>query len=238
MVPARDRPRGLCRRVDGRRGFAVSDIAWQRIDWIPCLCDEVSTLNLLYDNEADAIEVRISELLVATPEGGDALISGAVSEVLKLLREHLKMDVIFISEFVDNRRVFRRVEAAPGQRVIDAGQSDPLEESFCQRVVDGRLPRLVTDVGQLPGAQDLPTTPFQVGAHLSTPVILNDGRVYGTLCCFSFAPNEALTQRDLRKLEMSAQLTARRIDEQHARERERATAAWALEPQADPLRRP
>ena len=195
-------------------------------------------MNLFHEDESDAVIVRISELLVATPEGGDALISSSVSQVLKLLREHLKMDVIFISEFVDNRRVFRRVEAAPGQRVIDAGQSDPLEESFCQRVVDGRMPRLVTDVGRLFGAQDLPATPFQVGAHLSTPVILNDGRVYGTLCCFSFAPNEALTQRDLRKLEMSAQLTARRIDEQHARERERATAAWALEPQAAPLRRP
>lgn len=194
-------------------------------------------MNLFHDNEADAIEVRISELLVATPEGGDTLISSAVSEVLKLLREHLKMDVVFVSEFVNDRRVFRRVEAAPGQRVIDAGQSDPLEESFCQRVVDGRMPRLVTDVARLPGVQALPSTPFTVGAHLSTPVILNDGRVYGTLCCFSFAPNDALTERDLRKLEMSAQLTARRIDEQHARETERATADWALEPQADPPRR-
>ncbi|RYH70938.1 MAG: histidine kinase, partial [Alcaligenaceae bacterium] len=71
-------------------------------------------MNLFHEDESDAVIVRISELLVATPEGGDALISSSVSQVLKLLREHLKMDVIFISEFVDNRRVFRRVEAAPG----------------------------------------------------------------------------------------------------------------------------
>jgi hypothetical protein len=60
--------------------------------------------------------------------------------------------------------------------------------------------------------------------------VLNDGRVYGTLCCFSYAVNDELTQRDLRKLEMSAQLTARRIDEVRAREADMAMAGWALEP--------
>ncbi|RYF69948.1 MAG: GAF domain-containing protein [Comamonadaceae bacterium] len=194
-------------------------------------------MNLLQDDEADAVEVRISELLVATPDGSDALISGAVPEVLKLLREHLKMDVVFVSEFVDQRRVFRRVEAAPGHSVIEAGQSDPLEETFCQRIVDGRLPRLVPNMSALAGRADVPTTAMPIGAFLSTPVILNDGRVYGTLCCFSSAPSEALTLRDLKKLEMSAQLTARRIDGQRAREADRATANWSLEPLADPPKR-
>lgn len=165
------------------------------------------------DYAPDAFEVRVSELLVATPEGGDALIDGAVPEVLRLLREHLKMDVVFVSEFVDGRRVYRRVEADPGKRVIEAGQSDPLERTFCLRAVDGRLPPMVKDFARDPATAHLPKAPFPIGSYLSVPVVLNDGRVYGTLCCFSFAPNEELTQRDLRKLEMSAQLTARRIDE-------------------------
>ena len=80
------------------------------------------------------------------------------------------------------------------------------------------------------GAKDLPKVPFPLGSFLSVPVVLNDGRVYGTLCCFSHAVNDELTQRDLRKLEMSAQLTARRIDEVRAREADTAMASWALEP--------
>ncbi|MEJ8854114.1 GAF domain-containing protein [Variovorax robiniae] len=183
------------------------------------------------------LEVRISELLVATPEGGDDLISDVVPDVLRLLREHLKMDVVFVSEFVDNRRVFRRVETAPGKRPIEVGQSDPLEESFCQRVIDGRLPRMVSNTADYVVSAGLPETPFPVGAHLSTPVILNDGRVYGTLCCFSFAPNDELTQRDLKKLEMSAQLAARRIDQENARAAEKAMANWSLEPQQELARR-
>lgn len=165
------------------------------------------------DYGPDAFEVRVSELLVATPEGGDALIDGVVPEVLRLLREHLQMDVVFVSEFVDGQRVFRHVEAARDKRVFEAGQSHPLELTFCQRVVDGRLPPMVTDFATHPATSVLPKTPFPIGCYLSVPVVLTDGRVYGTLCSFSFAPNEALTQRDLRKLEMSAQLTARRIED-------------------------
>jgi GAF domain-containing protein len=76
----------------------------------------------------------------------------------------------------------------------------------------------------------LPKVPFQLGSFMSVPVVLSDGRIYGTLCCFSFAVNEELTQRDLKKLEMSAQLTARRIDEVRAREADMAMANWSLEP--------
>lgn len=193
----------------------------------------------LYDwgYQPDDLEVQITELLVATADGGDALIDTQVVEVLRLLRQHLKMDVIFISEFVDGQRVFRRVESRTDRHYIDEGQGDPLEQSFCQRVVDGRLPSLVHDVPALPHFGELPATPFRVGAHLSTPIVLNDGRVYGTLCCFSEAANPALTQQDLRKLELSARLTAQKIDEHRARETEAATAHWRLEPKDADKRR-
>ncbi|HYP83505.1 GAF domain-containing protein [Variovorax sp.] len=196
-------------------------------------------MNPLHDTgyTPDAFEVRISELLVATPEQGDALISGAVPQVLRQLREHLKMDVIFVSEFCDGRRVFRRVDTAADARVINEGESAPLEQSFCQRVVDGRLPELVHDVAALPTAGELPATPFPVGAHLSTPVVLNDGRIYGTLCCFSFAPNPTLRERDLHKLRMSARLTAKRIDDQRARDAERVMANWSIDDGAPQRRR-
>lgn len=188
-------------------------------------------MNPLHDQDyaPDAFEVRVSDLLVATPDQSDALISEAVTTTLHQLREHLKMDVVFVSEFCDGRRVFRRVETAPGARVIEVGESADLEHSFCQRVIDGRLPQLVHDVAALPNAADLPATPFPIGAHLSTPVVLNDGRIYGTLCCFSFAPNSTLKERDLNKLRMSARLTAKRIDEQRAREAEKAMSNWSID---------
>jgi GAF domain-containing protein len=163
------------------------------------------------DFDTEDLKVQYSELLVATPDGADELIDGAVPEVLRLLRQHMQMDVVFVSEFTNGRRVFRHVDTAPGHDVIAAGQSDPLEETWCQRVVDGRLPELIHDATFLP-AGAVPPTPLRIGAHLSTPVVLKDGSVYGTLCCFSFSGNDRLTEQDLKKLRYTAKLTAAKID--------------------------
>lgn len=163
----------------------------------------------------DALSVQVSELLVATADGSDDLIDNAVTEMLQLLRQRLAMDVVFVSEFVDGQRVFRYVDS-PGngpenKPVISVGHSDPLEQTWCQRVVDGRLPQFVIDSNKLADRAKLPAMPFPIGTYLSTPIFLNDGRVYGTLCCFSFSPNEHIQERDLKNLQSVATLVAKNI---------------------------
>ena len=119
-----------------------------------------------------------------------------LSRGLHAIRTHLHMDVGFISEFVENRRYFRFVDAAEQDAIICVGQSDPLEESYCQRVVDGRLPELLHDACLHPEALTLPATrALPVGAHLSVPIRLKNGRVFGTLCCFSSRADHSLTAR-------------------------------------------
>ena len=81
---------------------------------------------------------------------GHEQVDRSVREVLKLMREHLAMDVAFASRFLGGRRILWRVEAIDPFWQDAEGSSDALERSFCQRVVDGRLPRLVTDVRRLP----------------------------------------------------------------------------------------
>jgi GAF domain-containing protein len=92
------------------------------------------------------------------------------------------------------------------------GEGDPLELSYCKQVVDGRMPGLVTDVQALPQFSALPKVDISVGAHLSTAVTLEDGTVFGTLCCFSTRPNPALAQQDLVNLQRAATLVARKLD--------------------------
>ena len=76
----------------------------------------------------------------------------------------------------------------------------------------------------------MPKTPFRVGAHLSAPVVLSDGRVYGTLCAFSFAGDASLTGRDDEKLATVARITAKRIDQRRQRVNDEEMAGWQLEP--------
>ncbi|PZQ76114.1 MAG: diguanylate cyclase [Variovorax paradoxus] len=142
-------------------------------------------------------------------------IDRAVHEVVRLMREHLEMDVAFVSHLHGGRRYFVTVDTRAGAEVIAAGDSAPAEESFCQRVIDGRLPQSIQDVRLLPGAAELPATPFGIGSHLSTPVVLGDGSIYGTMCCFTFAAARPLVERDLKRLRMAADLTARLIDQRH-----------------------
>jgi len=177
----------------------------------------------------DELTVTISELLVATAESADALLDDSVPELLSAMRRRMDMDVVFVSEFVDGRRMFRYVDAGEGAPDVQAGGSNPAEESVCQRIVQGRVPELVRDLAALP-AEDLPDMPFRVGAHLSTPIVLKDRRVYGTLCCFSAAPNPGLVQSDLDKLRLCATLVARKIDLGQAQGFTEPPPDWQLEP--------
>jgi hypothetical protein len=178
---------------------------------------------------ADDLGVVISELLVATADSSDPLVDGSVQEVLKLLRQRLGMDVVFVSEFVAGQRMFRFVDAAADGPALQAGDANPLEESVCQRIVDGRLPEAIPDVGALPPAQ-LPALPFPVGAHLSTPIVMPDGSAYGTLCCFSAAPNPGLRHEDLRNLRACAALVARKLDLARAQGLREPPPEWRLLP--------
>lgn len=163
--------------------------------------------------EPTDLHVTISDLMVATADHTDESLDSTVSEVLRTLRDRLNMDVVFVSEFVDGRRVFRQVSATDTRPTISVGQSDALEASWCQRVVDGRLPRYIADAKKDPAVGALlDQLPFPIGTHISTPIVLTNGEIYGTLCSFSFSPHDNPNPDDLKTLEMTAKLTAMRLE--------------------------
>lgn len=161
--------------------------------------------------DSQALEVTISELMVATADSYDLALDKRITDVLLMLRKQLRMDVVFVSEFVDGQRVFRFMHGGDDLG-LHAGDSGPLEESYCQRVVEGRMPELVPDAQVLIDRGDLFDPGIKVGAHLSTPVVLADGRVYGTVCCFSAAPQPDLQASALACLRQCARLVARKVD--------------------------
>jgi EAL domain-containing protein (putative c-di-GMP-specific phosphodiesterase class I) len=140
------------------------------------------------------------------------------------------MDVAFVSEFVARRRVFRQVDAGVSEAPIEVGGSDPLEESYCWRVVQRKLPELIPDTSAVPAAMAMPvTTALPVGAHLSVPIHLPDGRTYGTFCCFSFLPNRSLNERDTSVMRAFAEIIAQQIHRDIASARERREKVARIE---------
>ncbi len=144
---------------------------------------------------------------------GDGAMQGSVEqlvpELLRAIRGHLGMEVAFVSQFRGGQRVFRYVDAVPGMQAIHPGAGDPLEATYCQRVVDGRLPELLLDAGTNLAARELTvTTELPVGSHVSVPIRLVDGQVYGTFCAFSRQPDYSLNPRDLAVMRLFADITA------------------------------
>jgi EAL domain-containing protein (putative c-di-GMP-specific phosphodiesterase class I) len=136
-----------------------------------------------------------------------------VAQVLRTVRKHLEMDVAFIAHFRETDRVLEHVDS-DGSSPIHEGQEIPLEDGYCLKIVRGELPQLMPDTSAVPAAMALPETrAIPVGSHLSVPIELSNGEIYGTLCCFSRLPNLALGERDLRLMKALGEVLASRIEE-------------------------
>lgn len=148
-----------------------------------------------------------------------------VAQVLRTVRKHLGMDVAFVSHFRETDRILEHVDS-DGTAPIKQGQIIPLEDGYCLKIVRGELPALIPDTSAVPAAMALPATrAIPIGAHVSVPIELSDGIVYGTLCCFSREPNLTLGDRDLRLIRALGEVVAARIDEEEELARVKRRAA-------------
>jgi EAL domain-containing protein (putative c-di-GMP-specific phosphodiesterase class I) len=75
------------------------------------------------------------------------------------------------------------------------------------------LPELIPDTSKVPDAMAIPeTSDVPIGSHLSVPLRLRDGRLYGTLCCFGFSADASLNERDLNMMKAFADLITYQLD--------------------------
>jgi hypothetical protein len=180
--------------------------------------------------EGPAVPTRARSLVDGTPvQGrlasateepalrGDATadaVTEAISSLLGDLRVLLGMDIALVAEFLEGHRVFRHVDVDPSRPPrLEVGQSMPLEHTYCQRVIDGRLPPVMSDTSAFPETHDLAATQaLGIGAYLSTPVVLASGEVYGTLCCISHQARSALGSRQVDALRSAAVLVSAEIE--------------------------
>lgn len=143
----------------------------------------------------------------------------AIGELLVLVRDQLRLQVAFVSEFVGGRRVFRYIESGCSSQLgIRPGRSAPLSQTICQRILDGRLPSLIPSVARVCEEQGLPRSFERMGTHIGVPVRTADGGLYGMLCAFNIEGETDLDERDVRRLEFAATTAARLIASADGRE--------------------
>jgi EAL domain-containing protein (putative c-di-GMP-specific phosphodiesterase class I) len=122
------------------------------------------------------------------------------------------MEVAYVSEFVDNRTVFRQVDAPGLEHLIKVGDSHSLDDVYCQHILAGRLPNLMPDTSAIPLAASMPiTNAVPIRKHVSVPLQLDDGEVYGMFCCLGPQADPSLNERDLQTMKVFAEFTAHEI---------------------------
>lgn len=179
------------------------------------------------------VSLQPAKLAVFMRDGIDVetdRVADLLTKLLRTVRSHLGMEAAFVSQFAHGRRFFQAVDCGNSGCSLPVGGSDPLEDSYCMRVADGRLPQLISNAQDLPAALELAATrSFPVGAHLSIPLRLSDGSVYGTFCCFSRTPDYSLNPRDLDLLRMFAEIATSVIERDLNEERTLAESRERVE---------
>ena len=93
------------------------------------------------------------------------------------------------------------------------GESFRRDESYCKRERDGRITNVVPDARVEDSTKELwVTREAEIGSYVAVPVVLSDGRPYGTLCCVSHKADPGLKERDLGLMEGVAREVSRQIE--------------------------
>jgi EAL domain-containing protein (putative c-di-GMP-specific phosphodiesterase class I) len=128
-----------------------------------------------------------------------------VADLLQTARESLGLSVAFLSRFDGTRQHLEVVESSYPV-VFHDGISQPQDTSFCQAVIDGRLPTVMPDVRDFPEAMRLrPSRVPRIRSYVTAPVVLSDGQLYGTFCAFGMSSDPELSNRDATLMKVLAE---------------------------------
>lgn len=160
-----------------------------------------------------------------------------LQRALAAVRTHLGLQVAYISEFEGNDSVFRVVDAPGLEHLAKPGDRKSLDDVYCRHILAGRLPELIPDTAAEPVAMSLPiTAAVPIGAHVSVPLRMPDGEVYGMFCCLGPASDPSLNSRDLAMMRTFAELAAFEIAEERERSSVRAEAVARIQAAIDGAR--
>lgn len=169
--------------------------------------------------EGDAsLMAAFNQVIDIMPGTADILLP----ELLNALREHLDMEIGFISQFKDGRREFLYVSDGLGDGPVAVGNSDPLEETYCFRIAQRSLSGLIPDARKHPELKELEVTDrLGIRTYAGVPIHTQSGQVFGTLCCYSSTPDKALGEQSVAFMTVIADLIGAILEREHAEKQRR-----------------
>ena len=119
-----------------------------------------------------------------------------IAAALELAQAETGMDVAVLGEVCGGREVVRFV-AGDGSFGLAPGASMMIEDTYCHRLLTGRLSNIVPDTNADDQLRELPIThAARVGAYIGVPLTTIDARLY-VLCCLAHEQRPQLSKRDV-----------------------------------------
>lgn len=120
-----------------------------------------------------------------------------VRTLLTVLRRRLGLDSAWLSSFQDGNHVIEVLDGEAEALALSEGRRLLLSESYCVRVIDGRLPAVIPDTSanQTTAVLDI-TRELGLGAYIGVPVP-GPGAAVGMVCVVSREPKANLGDDDL-----------------------------------------
>jgi EAL domain-containing protein (putative c-di-GMP-specific phosphodiesterase class I) len=154
-----------------------------------------------------------------------------IADLLVTAKKSLDLSVAFLSRMDGTTQHLEVVETSVPV-LVQEGARVRQDTSFCQAILDGKLPAVMPDVKEFPLAMTLPSARIpRIRSYVSTPVHLSDGSLYGTFCAFGFRSDKELGKRDEALMKVLASAAAVIVEPQ-VRDQERRTE---IEGRLDPV---
>jgi len=136
----------------------------------------------------------------------------SIERILASTRGHLGVEIAFVSRYVEGGQRELTHVSADLELSMHPGFREDREASYCWHILQGHLPELIPDTADHPLAQELAIThSLPVGCHITTPLRLADGTVWGSFCAIGRDPDRSMNERDLVILKSFASLAVERI---------------------------
>jgi EAL domain-containing protein (putative c-di-GMP-specific phosphodiesterase class I) len=127
-----------------------------------------------------------------------------IADLLLTAKNSLGLSVAFLTR-MDGTTQYLEVVESSIPLIFEEGSTHRQESSFCQAILDKKLPPVIPDINAFPEAMKLPGARFpDLRSFVSLPVVLSDGSVYGTFCAAGLTSDSRLTDRDKSLMEVLA----------------------------------
>jgi PAS domain S-box-containing protein len=126
--------------------------------------------------------------------------------------QRLGVELGFLTEISEGRQTISIVQTAGTDRLLEPGESCPLDQAYCRRTVELDSPLCVQDAVRSDDVSELAYETFGLGTYVGAKVTV-DGETYGTVCFADREPRaEPFPESDQLFVELVARLVGQAIE--------------------------